>query len=257
MRYDPDLAQAHAALARLLGTFEWDWESAEREFETALELAPTPAVHRAFAELLSARGRHEEALAQVAMASRKEPGAVANVAAQRSALFRARSYRRARVVLAEALLRDPTDDRLRVQLARTQEILGEPQQARITLGGSDPANPRGAYVQVWFAHFRIAAGGRERPRGDQLVRTLRRSLGSQQARNPGRAVPPGVPPLESRRSGRRRRGPPASPAHPLAVPYLDSHGPHVGRRTIRTGVRQTRTANRSGGAHTLKEQRSL
>lgn len=184
MRYDPDLAQAHAALARLLGTFEWDWESAEREFETALELAPTPAVHRAFAELLSARGRHEEALAQVAMASRKEPGAVANVAAQRSALFRARSYRRARVVLAEALLRDPTDDRLRVQLARTQEILGEPQQARITLGGSDPANPRGAYVQVWFAHFRIAAGGRERPRGDQLVRTLRRSLGSQQARNP-------------------------------------------------------------------------
>lgn len=182
LRYDPELAEAHAVLATLLGTFRWDWEGAEREFETALEGSPTPAVHRAFAELLSARGRHDEALAQVAMAFRQEPGAVATVAAQGSTLFRAGSYASARVVLAEAIRLGATDDHVRVQLARTQEILGEPQQARNTLGGSDPAN-RSAYIQVWMAHLRFGAGG-ERGRGDQLSRRLSRTLGTQEARNP-------------------------------------------------------------------------
>ena len=140
LRHDSDLAQAHAVLASLLGTFQWDWEGAEREFERALEIAPTPTVHRAFAEFLSARGRHDEALAQVAMASRNEPRAVANVRARGLALFRARSYTQARVVLAEALRLDPTDDRVRVHLARTLEALGERQQARMTLEGSSAAN---------------------------------------------------------------------------------------------------------------------
>jgi class 3 adenylate cyclase len=107
LRHDHDLAQAHAALASLLGTFQWDWEAAEREFETALEIASTPAIHRAFAELLSARGRHAEALAQVAKASRNEPGAVPTSGrAQGLALFRARSYTQAREALAMALRLD-------------------------------------------------------------------------------------------------------------------------------------------------------
>ena len=192
LRHDPDLAQAHAALASLLGTFQWDWEAAEREFETALEIAPTPAIHRAFAELLSARGRHDEALAQVALASRNEPGAVANVRARGLALFRARSYAQAREVLAMALRLDPTDDHVRVHLARTQAALGERQQAMITLEGSDAAN-RDAYVQAWRASFRTAAPGATQGRrsqgaaqgrGTQMARTLRRALGAAEARNP-------------------------------------------------------------------------
>ncbi len=183
IRHDADLAQAHAGLASILGTFLWDWEGAEREFMAALELAPTPAVHRAFAELLSARGRHDEALAQVAMALRNEPGAVANVRARGLALFRARNYSQARRSLAEALRLDPTDDRVRVHLARAQGILGEGRQARITLEGSDPAK-RSAYLQVWRAQARPAAPGVAQARGNQLVRTLRRTLGPSEARNP-------------------------------------------------------------------------
>jgi class 3 adenylate cyclase/Tfp pilus assembly protein PilF len=183
IRHDADLAEAHAALASLLGTFLWDWEGAEREFETALDLAPSPAVHRAFAELLSSRGRHDEALAQVAMASSREPGAVANVGAQGLALFRARSYARARVALTEALRLDPTDDRIRVHLARTQGMLGERQQARSTLEGTDSAN-RSPYLQVWSALFRPTTPGAGQARGNQLVRTLRRTLGPSEARNP-------------------------------------------------------------------------
>jgi serine/threonine-protein kinase len=90
-----------------LSTFQWDWAGAEREFKRALEIAPTPTVHRAFAELLSARGRHEEALEQVALAPHDEPRAVANISARSLALFRARNYTQARVVLAEAVRLDP------------------------------------------------------------------------------------------------------------------------------------------------------
>ena len=182
LRHDPDLGPAHAALATFLAIFQWDWEGAEREFETALELAPTPAVHRAFAELLSALGRHDDALTQVAMALRQGPGTAANIAAQGMTFFRARNYAEARVVLGEALRLDPTDDRVRVHLARTQETLGERQEARRTLEGADPAS-RSPYVQLWRARLRVA-GGRERARGDQTVRTLRGSLASASARNP-------------------------------------------------------------------------
>ena len=182
VRYDPDLAQAHAALATFLGTFQWDWEGAEREFRTALELAPTPAIHRAFAELLSARGRHDEALAQAAMAFRQEPGAVANVAAQGMTLFRARSYMAARVVLDEALRLDPADDLVRIHLARAQQALDQRQEARLTLEGADPAD-RSPYVRVWTALLRVAGGG-ERAGRDQLARTLGGNLDSSSARNP-------------------------------------------------------------------------
>jgi len=126
LRLDADLAEAHAAYAALLGTFEWDYEGAEREFRMALEMAPTPAVHHAFSELLSARDRHDEALTQVAMAFHQEPGAVANVVAQRLALFRAQSYASARVVLAEASRLDPSNDRVRIHLGRANELGGQP-----------------------------------------------------------------------------------------------------------------------------------
>jgi class 3 adenylate cyclase/Tfp pilus assembly protein PilF len=182
LRHDPALGPAHAALATFLAVFQWDWEAAEREFETALELAPTPAVHRAFAELLSARGRHDDAFAQVAMALRQEPGTAANVAAQGMTLLRARNYAEARVVLGEALRLDPTDDQVRVHLARTQEILGERREARRTLEGGDRGS-RNPYLQLWRARLR-AAGGSERARSNQLARTLRGGLDSASTRNP-------------------------------------------------------------------------
>ena len=180
LRLDPHLAQAHAVMASFLGTFEWDWESAEREFETALELAPTPAIHRAFAELLSARGRHDEALDQVAMAL---PGAVANAVAHGLALFRARSYESARVALTKALSMNPTDDRVRVHLARAQNLLGASDEARITMEGVDPASPN-LNVQLLRARLLITRVGVRRGRGEQLVQRLRRRLDSSEASSP-------------------------------------------------------------------------
>ena len=124
-----------------------------------------------------------EALAQVALASRNEPGAVANVSARGLALFRARSYTQARAALAEALRLDPADNRVRVHLARTQEALGDRQQARITLEASSAAN-RDPYIQAWRASLRNSAPGAAQGRGSQMARTLRRTFDAAEARNP-------------------------------------------------------------------------
>jgi eukaryotic-like serine/threonine-protein kinase len=60
---DEDLAEAHVSLAMVLKEFDWDWSSAGREYERALELNPNQAVaHQWFGEYLAAVGRHQEAI---------------------------------------------------------------------------------------------------------------------------------------------------------------------------------------------------
>ncbi len=59
---DPESSAAHTSVA-LVRTFgEWDWPGAEREFERALELAPSnPWAHYAYFYLLSFQKRYDEA----------------------------------------------------------------------------------------------------------------------------------------------------------------------------------------------------
>jgi len=63
---DENLAEAHAALGYTLMSFDWDWVGAEKAFTRALTLNPGRAVtHHWAAGYFSARGRKEEALAEV------------------------------------------------------------------------------------------------------------------------------------------------------------------------------------------------
>lgn len=75
LRIDDTLAEARAALAFSLQSYYWDWEAAEREFARAIELKPecTTAHHWYGLEYLTARGRLEEALAEVRRAHELEP----------------------------------------------------------------------------------------------------------------------------------------------------------------------------------------
>jgi cytochrome c-type biogenesis protein CcmH/NrfG len=78
---DPNSAQAHTALA--FGTFYWDWdaESAEREFRRALELDPKSAVaHHWYATFLFTDGRPQEALKEIEQARQLDPASTAIVA---------------------------------------------------------------------------------------------------------------------------------------------------------------------------------
>jgi TolB-like protein/DNA-binding winged helix-turn-helix (wHTH) protein/Flp pilus assembly protein TadD len=71
---DGSLGEAHISLAFCLENFDWDWESAEREFTRGIELSPRYAIgHEWYGWHLAALGRHDEAIAEVEKAASLDP----------------------------------------------------------------------------------------------------------------------------------------------------------------------------------------
>jgi tetratricopeptide (TPR) repeat protein len=74
LELDDSLAEAHAALARAQYFYGWDWPSAEREFKRAVELNPNSAIsHHGYSELLLARARFDESIAEAMRALELDP----------------------------------------------------------------------------------------------------------------------------------------------------------------------------------------
>jgi serine/threonine protein kinase/TolB-like protein/Tfp pilus assembly protein PilF len=74
LELDDSLAEAHTTLADRLFYWELDWHGAEAEFKRAIELNPGYATaHFWYSELLSAWGRHDEAIRQVEIALELDP----------------------------------------------------------------------------------------------------------------------------------------------------------------------------------------
>jgi len=71
---DGTLGEAHISLAFCLDNFEWDWESAGREFTRGIELSPRyPTGHEWYGWHLAALGRHADAVAEVEKAASLDP----------------------------------------------------------------------------------------------------------------------------------------------------------------------------------------
>lgn len=71
---DPDLGDAHTALASSLGICHWDWAGSEAAFRRAIELNPGNVHARLwYSELLFNLGRPAESLAQVTEGLRRDP----------------------------------------------------------------------------------------------------------------------------------------------------------------------------------------
>jgi tetratricopeptide (TPR) repeat protein len=74
LEIDPELAEAHASLALTHLYYDWDWRSAEREFQRALELNPNYATaHHWYHEYLTAMGRFDEQMAEILHAEELDP----------------------------------------------------------------------------------------------------------------------------------------------------------------------------------------
>jgi TolB-like protein/Tfp pilus assembly protein PilF len=96
LEIDPDLAEAHAALAGALKHYDRDWLGAEQRYQKSLELNPN-YVHgyRGYAALLSARSRFEEAMSQIERAHELDPLSMVVSMEMAWHLFLARDYDRA------------------------------------------------------------------------------------------------------------------------------------------------------------------
>ncbi len=93
LQLDPNLPEAHAALALAVQNFEFDWTTAEREFRRAIELNPSYATaHHWYAEHLAFRGRFDEALQQSELARQLDPLSLIIAADNGAILYFARRY---------------------------------------------------------------------------------------------------------------------------------------------------------------------
>jgi eukaryotic-like serine/threonine-protein kinase len=107
---DPLLPEAHMALSevRFLLSDDWDWAGVEQEIARALELDPNSAqAHRAYADLLMALERHDEAIREIQRAEQLDPFSSSIQSRYGRVLYRARKYDEALPHLQRAIELDP------------------------------------------------------------------------------------------------------------------------------------------------------
>jgi TolB-like protein/tetratricopeptide (TPR) repeat protein len=108
LRLDPDLAEAHTALAALFWLHDWRWKDAETEFKRSLQLGPTYATaNHWYAEYLMTMGRNEEAMARIEHSQELDPLSLIINVAVAWALYHARRYEAAIEQLRRTLELDP------------------------------------------------------------------------------------------------------------------------------------------------------
>lgn len=95
LQLDDRLAPAHAALALISESHDWDWQTAEKEFRRAIELDPNYATaHEWYAEHLGWRGRFDEAFSEIGRARQLDPLSLVVATDEASILYYSRQYDR-------------------------------------------------------------------------------------------------------------------------------------------------------------------
>ncbi len=104
LQIDDSLAEAHTSLALIAENYDWDWQTAEKEYRRAIQLDPNYATaHQWYAEYLSYLGRFDEAFRESERARQLDPLSLIIAADNGAILYFSRQYDRAieqlRVVL--------------------------------------------------------------------------------------------------------------------------------------------------------------
>jgi eukaryotic-like serine/threonine-protein kinase len=108
---DANSAEGYTALAMLKHRYQWDWAGAEHDFRRAIELNPgSVEAHRFFAFLLSALGRHAEAISEIQTAEQLDPLSSLVQSDFGVGLYRARNYEQAERYMKRAIELDPLND---------------------------------------------------------------------------------------------------------------------------------------------------
>ncbi len=133
LELDGSLAEAHASLALIKESYDYDWRDAEKEFRRAIQLDPQYATaHQWYAEFLSWQGRFEEAFAESEQARRLDPLSLIIASDYASILYNSRQYDSAIKQCRSALELDPNFEHVRdviipsyLQLDRYDEAIAE------------------------------------------------------------------------------------------------------------------------------------
>jgi serine/threonine-protein kinase len=122
----PELAEAHAALAYVSMSFDWNWHEAEAGFRRAIDLNPNFATaHARYAYLLMLRGRLDQALGRMRHAQQLDPLSLIIRANVGYVLYFMRRYDEATTEFQAALAMDPRFPSAYYYLGLTYEQQGE------------------------------------------------------------------------------------------------------------------------------------
>lgn len=93
LQLDSRLAEAHTALALITENYDWDWQTAEKEFRLAIQLDPNyPTAHHWYAEYLGWQGRFKEAFAESERARQLDPLSLIITTDHAAILYESRQY---------------------------------------------------------------------------------------------------------------------------------------------------------------------
>ncbi len=93
LQLDNSLAEAHTSLALITENYDWDWQTAGKEFRLAIQLDPNyPTAHQWYAEYLMWRGHFDEAFAESELARQLDPLSLVIVTDHAAILYNSRQY---------------------------------------------------------------------------------------------------------------------------------------------------------------------
>lgn len=108
LELDPGLAEAHTSLALIAQNYDWEWQTAEREYRRAIELDPNYATaHHWYAEFLGYQARFDESEAEFQRALTLDPLSLVIGTDYAVMLFYARKYDQSIAQFRAMLARDP------------------------------------------------------------------------------------------------------------------------------------------------------
>ncbi|MCI0389894.1 MAG: protein kinase [Acidobacteria bacterium] len=105
---DTNLSEGHKVKGELLLLSNWDWAGAERAIKHALELNPGNIdAHLEYASMLSALGRHEEAIREMELARQSDPISTYILLIYVHVLREARRYDQAEILARKVIEMEP------------------------------------------------------------------------------------------------------------------------------------------------------
>ena len=149
IQIDQELGEAHASMAMIAESYDFDWRTAEREFRTAIRLAPNYLTgHHWYAEFLTMTGRFRESEAEFEVARNLDPASMIVLTDLAQLYNFEKKYRRSLETLDEALKIDPSFHLAHYRKAYALMLMRRPQEAEdeFQMGGHELSMSERAWV---------------------------------------------------------------------------------------------------------------
>lgn len=172
MELDESIGEAHDTLGLLSADFDWDWDTADREFKRAIALAPSySCAHEDRANFLASLGRRAETLEEISKIEQLDYTPVAAWTVSNS-YYQLRDYPALIEASKRALLLVPNDPGQHYFLGVAYESTGKFQEAISEYQKAVQLSNDAPDMAVALAHAYAAAG--KKTEAQEMLRDLQR-----------------------------------------------------------------------------------